>query len=199
MSRPLSLFSVSAILILAIDDGSRILTKYYSNPHPPSGNQTDYPGQIAYKTVKDQKAFEKGLLEKTAKQTTDIILYDQKVIVFKMESDVMLYVVGGPEENEVLLYSVVLALRDSLNILLKNSVDKRTVIENYDLVALAVDELVDDGIILETDPVVVASRVSRPPAQDMTSMKNIDLSEEGLLNAWNFGKKKLAEKLRENL
>lgn len=61
MSRPLSLFSVSAILILAIDDGSRILTKYYSNPHPPQG-QADYPGQIAYKTVKDQKSFEKGLL-----------------------------------------------------------------------------------------------------------------------------------------
>ena len=62
MSRPLSLFSIQAILILAIDDGSRILTKYYSNPHPPQGNQGDYPGQIAYKTVKDQKAFEKGLL-----------------------------------------------------------------------------------------------------------------------------------------
>jgi hypothetical protein len=42
--------------------------------------------------------------EKTAKQTTDIILYDQKVVVFKMESDVMLYVVGGVEENEILLY-----------------------------------------------------------------------------------------------
>jgi hypothetical protein len=59
------------------------------------------------------------------------------VVVFKMESDVMLYIVGGAEENEVLLYryrlsrvwlgehaliymnSVVLALRDSLNILLK--------------------------------------------------------------------------------
>ncbi|KAF2877924.1 Longin-like domain-containing protein [Massariosphaeria phaeospora] len=199
MAGPLSLFSVSAILILAIDDGSRILTKYYSNPHPPAGNPTDYPGQIAYKTVKDQKAFEKGLLEKTAKQTTDIILYDQKVIVFKMESDVMLYVVGGSDENEVLLYSVVLALRDSLNILLKNSVDKRTVIENYDLVSLAVDELVDDGIILETDPVIVASRVSRPPAQDMTSMKNIDLSEQGFLNAWEFGKRQLAERIRQGL
>lgn len=46
----------------AIDDGSRILTKYYSNPHPPAGNPSEYPGQIAYKTVKDQKAFEKGLL-----------------------------------------------------------------------------------------------------------------------------------------
>jgi hypothetical protein len=62
MSRPLSLFSIQAILILAIDDGSRILTKYYSNPHPPAGVQNDFPGQIAYKTVKDQKAFEKGLL-----------------------------------------------------------------------------------------------------------------------------------------
>ena len=62
MSRPLSLFSIQAILILSIDDGSRILTKYYSNPHPPQGNQGDYPGQIAYKTVKDQKAFERGLL-----------------------------------------------------------------------------------------------------------------------------------------
>jgi hypothetical protein len=49
-------------LSIAIDDNSRILTKYYSNPHPPAGNQADYPGQIAYKTVKDQKAFEKGLL-----------------------------------------------------------------------------------------------------------------------------------------
>lgn len=77
--------------------------------------------------------------------------------------------------------------------------DKRTIIENYDLVSLAIDEIVDDGIILETDPVVVASRVSRPPLQDMTSMKGIDLSEQGLLNAWEFGKIKLAERLRQGL
>jgi hypothetical protein len=62
MARPISLFSVSAILILATDDSSRILTKYYQSPHPPQGNPTEYPGQLAYKTVKDQKAFEKGLL-----------------------------------------------------------------------------------------------------------------------------------------
>ncbi|KAF2802105.1 snare-like protein [Mytilinidion resinicola] len=199
MAPNLSLFSVNAILILATDDSSRVLTKYYDAPHPPTGNPSTYPGQIAYKTVKDQKAFEKGLLEKTAKQTSDIILYDNRICVFKTEGDLMLYVVGGAEENEILLYHVILALRDSLNILLKNSVDKRTVIENYDLVSLAVDELVDDGIILEIDPVVIASRVSRPPAQDMTSMQGIDLSERGLMNAWDFGKAKLAERLRQGL
>ena len=84
-----------------------MLAKYYSAPHPPTGtpaNSTNYPGASPYPTLKDQKAFEKGLLEKTAKQNSDIILFDNKICVFKMESDVMLYVVGGAEENEVLLY-----------------------------------------------------------------------------------------------
>ena len=77
--------------------------------------------------------------------------------------------------------------------------DRRTILENYDLVSLAMDEIVDDGIILETDPVIIASRVSRPPVQDVTSMKGIDLSEQGLLNAWEFGKTKLTERLRQGL
>jgi len=118
----MSLFSVNAILIMATDDSSRILAKYYSAPHPPAGtsaNSTNYPGANPYPNLKDQKAFEKGLLEKTSKQTSDIILYDNRVVVFKMESDVMLYVVGGADENEILLFNVVLALRDSLTILLK--------------------------------------------------------------------------------
>jgi len=128
-----------------------------------------------------------------------VILYDNRIVVYKTESDVMLYVVGPADENEIMLYNVVLALRDSLNILLKNSVDKRTLIENYDLASLAIDEIIDDGIILETDPVVVASRVSRPPAQDTPNMQSVDLSEEGLLKLYQFGKAKLGERLRQGL
>lgn len=63
--------------------------------------------------------------------------------------------------------------------------------------SLAIDEIVDDGIILETDPVIIASRVSKPPTQDMANIKNIDLSEQGLLNVWEFGKQKLAERMRQ--
>lgn len=147
-----------------------------------------------------------------------------------MEGDVMLYVVGGGDENEILLFGVVLALRDSLAILLKwvqlsqliffltlslappanksaklplplsffrNSTDKRTLIENYDLVSLAIDEIVDDGIILEVDPVVVASRVTRPPAQDVSGVKGIDLSEQGIMNAWELLKAKGVERIRQ--
>lgn len=53
---------------------------------------------------------------------------------------------------------------------------------------LAIDELVDDGVLLETDPVTIVTRVSKPPAQDIGNVKNIDLSEQGLLNAWEFAK-----------
>ncbi|MCJ1314183.1 Golgi-to-ER vesicle coat component [Agyrium rufum] len=210
MAPNLSLFSVTSILLLSTDDRSRLLTKYYSAPHiptaplnPASANAphsiTSFPGQNPYPSVQAQKAFEKGLQEKTNKQTSDVILYDGRVVVFKLESDVMMYVVGNEGENEILLFSVVLCLRDALSILLKNSVDKRTIIENYDLVSLAIDEIIDDGIVLETDPVVVASRVSRAPAQDPLSGRGIELSEQGLMNVWELGKQKLAERMRQGL
>ena len=72
-----------------------------------------------YPDLKSQKAFEKGLHEKTAKQTGDIILYDNRIVLYKLESDVMIYVVGSLEENEILLYNTVVALRDSLHLLFK--------------------------------------------------------------------------------
>lgn len=121
MPGPLSLFSVNAVLVMSADDGSRIFTKYYSGPHIPASTtpNSEQPGANPYPTVKEQRAFEKGLLEKTNKSASDVILYDNRIVVFKMESDVMLYVVGSADENEVLLYNVVLSLRDALGILFK--------------------------------------------------------------------------------
>jgi hypothetical protein len=151
----------------------------------------------------------------------------------------MMYVVGGVDENEIMLYNVILALRDSLHLLFKyvysprnicfhccvcragfhtksqrvllkygetylltfprQAVDKRTTIENYDLLSLAIDEIVDDGIILETDPTIIVQRVSRAPAQDVANLKGIDLSEQGMNNLAQFGKAKLGDWLRQGL
>lgn len=77
--------------------------------------------------------------------------------------------------------------------------DKRTIIENYDLVTLTIDEIVDDGIILETDPLVISQRVSRAPSQDVVQLKGIDLSEQGMNNLAQFGKAKLGDWLRQGL
>ncbi|KAK0387623.1 hypothetical protein NLU13_3869 [Sarocladium strictum] len=198
MSPGMTLFSVQAILILSTEDGSRILAKYYSSPHSAPNAGANSTSSNPYPDLKSQKAFEKGLIEKTSKQSGDIILYDNRIVLYKHESDVMMYVVGNVDENEILLYNTVLALRDSLHLLFKQSVDKRTIIENYDLVSLAVDEIVDDGIILETDPTIIVQRVSKAPAQDI-QVGRIDLSEQGVNNLAQLGKSKLADWLRQGL
>lgn len=158
--------------------------------------------------------------------------------------------VGGPEENEILLYNVILAIRDSLHLIFKyvsvffiltnyslslpvllippphlhpsrsiykqstrermedrsankcenrQSVDRRTIIENYDLVSLAIDEIVDSGIVMETDPTIIVHRCSRAPTQDV-NIRNIDpFSEQGVNNLAQLGRTKLADWLRQGL
>ncbi len=77
--------------------------------------------------------------------------------------------------------------------------DKRTIIENYDLVSLAIDEIVDDGIILETDPTIIVQRVSKAPTQDV-SMSRIDpFSEQGVNNLAQLGKAKLMDWVRQGI
>lgn len=76
--------------------------------------------------------------------------------------------------------------------------DRRTIIESYDLVSLAIDEIVDDGIILETDPTIIVQRVSRAPTQDV-NLSRIDLSEQGVNNLAQLGKAKLTDWLRQGL
>jgi hypothetical protein len=161
---------------------------------PTTSNANPYPDKTS------QTRFEKGLLAKTAKQTGDILLYDNRIVLYKMESDVALYVIGSLDDNEVLLYNVLLALRDSLHLLFKQSVDKRTIIENYDLVSLAIDEIVDEGVVLETDPTIVVQRCSKALSQDTVSISRIDpFSEQGVRNLADLGKTKLTDWLRQGL
>ncbi|KAK4240786.1 putative coatomer subunit zeta [Achaetomium macrosporum] len=202
MSPGMSLYSVNAILILSSEDGSRIFTKYYTPPHqatqpggaaPASSSQNPYPDKTS------QTRFEKALLQKTAKQTGDILLFDNRIVLYKMESDVALYVVGSVDDNEILLYNVLLALRDSLHLLFKQSVDKRTIIENYDLVSLAIDEICDDGVVLETDPTIIVQRCSKAPSQDVNLSRIDPFSEQGVNNLAQLGKAKLTDWLRQGL
>lgn len=44
-----------------------------------------------------------------------------------------------------MLHAALTAFYDSVNLLLKGVIEKRTVLENLDLILLALDETVDDG------------------------------------------------------
>ena len=137
-------------MILLDSEGKRITVKYYSKEWALS--------------VKEQSNFERSLFVKTcrtnARGEPEIIMFDNHVIVYKFVADVFFYVVAGTEENEIALAQVLQALTESTSTLLRNSVEKKSILENLDLVLIAMDEIVDNGIIFETDSAQVASRVT---------------------------------------
>ncbi|GER26020.1 coatomer subunit zeta-1 [Striga asiatica] len=140
--------SVKNILLLD-SEGKRIAAKYFSDDWPTN-------------TVKE--AFEKALFTKThktnARTEAEITMFENNIVVYKFVQDVHFYVTGGEDENEVILASVLQGFFDAVDILLRANVDKREALENLDLILLCIDEIVDGGIVLETDANTIANKVA---------------------------------------
>ncbi|GAN06903.1 coatomer subunit zeta-1-like [Mucor ambiguus] len=135
----LSLYSIKAVILLDAE-GNRVLAKYYG------GENT---------TLKQQKQFEKGLFDKTKRAQGEVILYDNQVVLYRSNIDIFFYVVGSMEENELILLSMLNAFYDAVSTLLRKEqilmaehryqVEKRSIMDNLDLVILCLDETVDGG------------------------------------------------------
>lgn len=184
MSLNISLYTVTAALILD-NTGHRLFGKYYRLNDE---SQT-------YKTASEQAAFEKAIFSKIYKQNQDVILYDNHLVTYKQSNDILVVLVGAVNENESMLYSLTNNINEALQILLDNSLDKTTVLLKYDMVCLCFDEAIDDGIILEIDPAIIVSRVTKPPTNDY-AVNNID---KGVFNALSFASKKIQERFQQGL
>ncbi|XP_063065669.1 coatomer subunit zeta-1 [Engraulis encrasicolus] len=139
-----SLLTVKAVLIID-NDGERLYAKYYDDTYP---------------SVKEQKAFEKNVYTKTHRTDSEIAFLEGLTVVYKSNIDLYFYVIGSSHENELMLMAVLNCLFDSLSQMLRKNVEKRAVLENMEGLLLAVDEIVDGGVILESDPQQVVSRVA---------------------------------------
>jgi len=180
----LSLYTISAFLIIDTD-GHRVLAKYYHPKSHPVGESQKL------RNLKEQRAFEKGLYQKTKKAGGDIVLYDSHLAVYKHSLDLIFYLIGDPAENELMLHAALMAFHDAVHLLLRNQVEKRGVLENLDMVLLCLDETIDDGVVVETDAGAIASRVSRPRA-DTTE---IVINEQTIMNAYQTVKEKMQQRI----
>ena len=173
---PLTRADNASPVLLLDSDGDRVMAKYYQPPHAAAASvgQSHGPPQLTAKnpfgTVKEQKAFERAVWEKTRKSTGegyrrltcvpgalrltsrfasagDILLYDSHLVLFRSSLDVTFYVIGPGDENPLMLSGLMSAIFDSVSLLLRGQIEKRAILENLDLVTLAVDECVDDGCV----------------------------------------------------
>jgi len=168
-------------LILIDNDSNRILAKYYhpahADPKAPAGSTKPNP----FPTLKDQRAFEASIWEKTRRQQTDIVVVDNLAVLYKHSIDLCFFLVAPLHENELMLHATLTAFYDAVAMLLRHQVEKRSILENLDLVVLALDETIDNGIVLETDPVAIASRVSRPKPDAAVNLADIQLNEQSIM------------------
>eukprot|EP01097_Dermamoeba_algensis_P000769 TRINITY_DN1273_c0_g1_i1.p1 TRINITY_DN1273_c0_g1~~TRINITY_DN1273_c0_g1_i1.p1 ORF type:complete len:119 (-),score=8.92 TRINITY_DN1273_c0_g1_i1:787-1143(-) len=86
-------------------------------------------------------------------------MFDGIVAVYRSTSDVFFYVTGNYEENELILLTVLSSLYESISLILRGQIDRRTLLENLDYIILIIDELIDGGIVLETEPQILVNRV----------------------------------------
>ncbi|RZC81881.1 hypothetical protein C5167_044456 [Papaver somniferum] len=139
--------SIKNILLLD-SEGNRVAVKYYSDE---------------WLTQSAQLGFEKSVFTKTqktnARTEAEIAMFENNIVVYKFFQDLHFFVTGGDDENELILVTVLQGFFDAVTLILRSNVDKREALENLDLILLCLDEIVDGGIILETDASVIAGKV----------------------------------------
>lgn len=154
------------------NDGNRILAKYYD--------------KNVFPTVKEQKQYEKNLFNKTHRANAEIIMLDGLTVVYKSNVDLFFYVMGGKQENELILLSVLNCLFDTISLILKKNVEKRALLDNLDVVMLAFDEICDGGWVGSISFIEAASHLPMPSfriildADPSSVQKRVDLRNDEL-------------------
>ncbi|KAJ9117359.1 hypothetical protein QFC24_006453 [Naganishia onofrii] len=193
--------AITALLILD-SDGQRVLAKYYTPPYHQASTQqhagiagSSGPEGLGQGlgTVKEQKAFEKSVHEKTRRGgSAEIHPLPPHIVISRPSTDLTFHIIGPlSSTNEPMLSLALTAFHDAVSLLLRGQVEKRAVLEGLDMVLLAADECVDDGIILETDGTAIASRVSRPKADT----SDIVINEQTIMNAYSSLKEQMVRRI----
>ncbi|XP_075033092.1 coatomer subunit zeta-2 isoform X2 [Mixophyes fleayi] len=139
-----TLYTVRAAIILD-QDGHRLLAKYYDHTFP---------------SLLEQREFERRIFYKTQRSECEVLLVDGVTVLSQRLSDVICYIIGGPDENELMLLSALTCICETLCHMLRKHADRSSLLENMDTAFLILDEIIDQGVILECESQQVIQRLS---------------------------------------
>lgn len=143
--------------------------------------------RVTWSDEETRREFEMNLLRKvqsmgdttsTLDGSIDVMEFLNYVIAYKHSDDLFMFVVGGLNENELVMAEVLQALDDTLNNIMRGQVYEEAVLEKLESLFLIVDELVDqEGIIMELEPEELAARVG---SKGGNFMDQVPLGEQTL-------------------
>ena len=82
----------------------------------------------------------------------DIMTVDSYVAIFRSYQDMSIFMIGDKEDNEIILGQVLDCIHECFDRIFKHSIERKSMINNMSGVILVIDELIDQGIIMHTDP-----------------------------------------------
>jgi len=157
-----SMYMIKAVLVLD-NDGERLISKYFDDD--------------AFPTMKEQRAFETKLFKKTSKdQDSEIVLLDDLTIIYRANVDLYFYIIGDYRENELVLSAMLNTFYDAVSLVLSKNVEKRYLLASLHQILLLVDEMVDDGIVLDTDSSSIIMKIGCGGPTNISGLVGLDSS-----------------------
>ena len=152
-------------VVVLDNEGRRVISKYYNSVATPlESNQ-------------QQKSFERSLFYKSNKQSgksgistnvyeNDIMIVDNYTAVFRVYSDMSIYILGHADDNELVLGQVLDCIHEVFDRIFKGQFERKSLISHMSSVILVIDEMIDSGIVMHTSPGVINERIKqkKPPA-----------------------------------
>mmetsp|Transcript_30486 Transcript_30486/g.97427 ORF Transcript_30486/g.97427 Transcript_30486/m.97427 type:complete len:194 (-) Transcript_30486:105-686(-) len=160
--------------ILIIDpEGQRLAVKYSK------------AGKELWPDIKKQTAFEKRVASKlpkpqeAAKSEPDVTIVDDHTVLFQAANDVVVCVIAAPNENELMVVQIVeciwaAMIRAAPPSLLSNGPTRQLVVDFLSDVMFFLDEVIDDGMIMEVDEEKVHARIRMQDEMEAASSAQVE-------------------------
>jgi len=185
--------SVAVLALLVLDtDGERLAVKYSAVAR-----------RELWPTVEAQVAFEKMIISKlpklgSAKSEVDVAVIKEYTVLFQACNDVVVCAVASSTENELVVMQLVEGIFSSASNcshatnFLSTGLSKQLVLDRLSDILFILDEVVDDGIIMETDEEKITARIKMI---DETQVSQQAQAEEVFAKATQSAKQKLLSSL----
>lgn len=160
------LHRIQGIVIMTVG-GSLVFSKYYTGACTPPTSQ-----RLGSREV--QRDLNEALFSEYSKARNNrLFLMEIKnhLVVYRNSGDVVLFVIGDEKENMKFLSKVLLVLHQSLQTVFglrfDETIDSRRLEEKYELLLMAVDEMIDNGLLAEDSAEEIAQAVEEVNASSL--------------------------------
>jgi len=161
---------ISRILALLVldTDGARLAVKY-----------TQLARKEIWPLLNQQTAFEKRVINKLPKPSAsrsevDVAVIDDYTIIFQACNDVVVAAVAGSSENELVAMGLVEGIYNSMSSacvgqsFLATGLSKQLVLDGLSDVLFILDEVTDEGVIMETEDEKISARIKMIDETEVT-------------------------------